>query len=501
MNSARESGPTKAAPRTSDSTPKLEDQSTTPEGRDGADACFLCGQPAELITPTGHPACQSCKAKYPDKTQLADLLEHVETWLLEYVVFPNDQGSVAMTLWIACTHIADQLDVAPYLLTTSAEIESGKTRAMEIAATLSHNPLFSSSMTPAVLFRTIDRDHPTLFLDEADNIWTGRRDDKAAELVALLNAGHRRGVKAHRMGGANKTQLLEFDVFGPKAIAGAFPDVGKIPEALRSRSIHLRMHRKLPEEKVSRWTRQTRERHKGFVDDLRTRLAETLKKLDVTGVSIDPLDELSDRDFDVWEPLLVVARLAGGRWPTAAQDAAISLCSPDPTQSIPLRIQMLRDLRELWEGTDAFMFTKEILDRLHEMPERNWGDFYGSPLTAHKLGRYLGAYGTESKFESGEGRRKGYYRQDLEGLWARYVSETSQTSQTSQTGPSFGEDESIESIESIATGSSDDDVPPENTSTEPLTDDDDERDVLTVAEDNIRAAFSGSVIVDEDEDQ
>ena len=240
-------------------------------------------------------------------------------------------------------------------------------------------------------------------------------------------------------------------MFGPKAIAGAFPDVGKIPEALRSRSIHLRMKRKLPEETVSRWTRQTRERHKEFVEELRTRLAETLTELDVTGVSIDPVDELSDRDFDVWEPLLVVARLAGGRWPTAALDAAILLCSPDPTQAIPLRIQMLRDLRELWEGTDAFMFTKEILDCLHEMPERNWGDFYGSPLTAHKLGRYLGSYGVESKFESGRGRRKGYYRQDLDDLRARYAPETSQTSQTSQTGPPSGEDEKLENLESFST--------------------------------------------------
>ena len=33
------------------------------------------------------------------------------------------------------------------------------------------------------------------------------------------------------------------------------------------------------------------------------------------------------------------------------------------------------------------------------------------------------------------------------------------------------------------------------------TDDDDERDVLTVAEDNVRAAFSGSVTVGEDEDR
>ena len=47
----------------------------------------------------------------------------------------------------------------------------------------------------------------------------------------------------------------------------------------------------------------------------------------------------------------------------------------------------------------------------------------------------------------------------------------------------------------------DDDTKPLKTALSVRTDDDDERDVLTVAEDNVRAAFSGSVSVDEDEDQ
>lgn len=408
--------------------------------------CVVCKKPADWQSPTGHWACKDCR--YPDSTKLADWLEHTEAWLREFVVFPNHHGSIAVTLWIACTHVADQLDVAPYLLITAPEIESGKTRVMEIAATLAHKPMFSSSMTPAVLFRTIDRDHPTLFLDEADNIWTGRRDDKASELMALLNAGHRRGVKAYRMGGANKTQLQEFDVFGLKAIAGAFPDVGKIPEALRSRSIHLRMKRKLPGESVSRWTRQSRERHKEFVEELRTRLADTLDEMDVAGVTIDPLDELSDRDFDVWEPLLVVARLAGGRWPTAVVDAAIALCAPDPSQAIPLRIQLLRDLREFWND-NLYMFTQEILEALHKMEDRSWSDFYGSPLTAHRLARFLSSYGIESH-PIGETRRKGYYRQDLENAWSRYTPSGSfQSVQTFQDTLRNGEPETSETSETI----------------------------------------------------
>lgn len=350
-------------------------------------------------------------------------LEETEGWLNRFVVFPNEHGSTAVALWVAYTHVAEQFDVAPYLLITAAEIESGKTRIMEVAAPLCDAPMFSSSMTPAVLFRTIDRDHPTLFLDEADNIWAGRRDDKASELVALLNAGHRRGVKAQRMGGRNRTELEEFDVFGPKAIAGAFPDVGNIPEALRSRSIHLRMQRKLPGESVARWTRQTRQQTVEWVEGLADRLAKYGNEAEPWSYTVRPIPDLSDRDFDIWEPLLAIAHAAGGDWPAKAHDAAIALCAPDPSQATPLRILVLRDLAELWDGDAAYMFTGDILEGLHALEDRQWSDFYGSPLTAHRLAKFLTAYGIESK-PAGESRRRGYYRQDLDDAWRRYAPET-----------------------------------------------------------------------------
>lgn len=357
---------------------------------------------------------------------LADLLEAVEDHLRRFVVFPNEYGSTAVALWIAYTHAVDQFDVAPYLLITAPEIESGKTRVMEVAAPLVSKPMFSSSMTPAVLFRTIDRDHPTMFIDEADNVWTGRKDEKAAELVALLNAGHRRGMKAQRMGGAGKTTLQEFDVFGPKAIAGAFPNLGDIPEALRSRSLHLRMKRKLPDEMVDRWTRQTREAGADVLARLRDDLAQVVLASEPGSVHIEPVEELSDRDFDIWEPLLAVAQRAGGRWPSTALDAALALCAQDVTQELPLRVVLLQDLAEVWDEDAVHMLTDTLLERLHKMPERMWGDYYGSPITAHKVGRLLNPYGVVPKRGPGPDRRRGYFRQDLEDLWARYLPQSVQ---------------------------------------------------------------------------
>lgn len=405
--------------------------------------CISCGKESTGISPTGHPVCADCQRKHgPKDLVLARLLSDVQAHLERFVVFPNSHGSLAVTLWIATSHIVDTLDVAPYLLVTAPEIESGKTRLIEVTAPLVPKPMFSSSMTPAVLFRTIDELQPTLFLDEADNVWSKHGDEKNQELVALLNAGHRRGIPARRMGGPGKTTLQEFDVFCMKCVAGAFPDVSKIPEALRSRSIHLRMQRKLPGENVTRWTRQAREVWLPQLGELRDELADILETVHPVDVRIDPPDELGDRDFDVWEPLLQVAHRAGQLWFEAAIDAAIAMSRPEGMQTTPPRLLVLRDVRDVWNG-ESFMLTSDILKALHELEERPWSDYYGKPLSAHKLARFLSSYDIESRYEPGEKRRKGYYRQDLEDLWLRYSSESSQSAQTSQEADS----ERTESIE------------------------------------------------------
>lgn len=390
--------------------------------------------------------------------QLAEILDRIGGWLRRFIVFPNEHGSIAVTLFIAFTYVVDLFDVAPYFLVTASEIASGKTKLLEMMAALCHKPELQSSGSPATLFRTIQKEHPTFFIDEADNVWTGRKDEKASELVALLNAGHRRGFKAKRMGGPTRTTLEEFDVFCPKVIAGAFPDIGAIPDALRSRSVHLRMKRKLPSESVDRWTRQVREAEKATIENLKTLLIDTLNESDLGSVEVGIVEELSDRDFDIWEPLLAIAGRAGGHWPRASLDAALALCSDDASQTVPLRIVLLGDLGELWRdrSDDPFILTSEILDFLHAMEERPWRDFYGAPLTPHKLGRLLSSYGIESKLETSKNepgterkRRKGYYRQDLDDTWARYSRQSSPSSPSSPTSHEQALQETLESLESL----------------------------------------------------
>jgi hypothetical protein len=60
-------------------------------------------------------------------------------------------------------------------------------------------PLKSDSITAASIYHAVDREHPTLLIDEADNLGLAFN----GPLRAVLNSGHRRGGKVTRYHGGH----------------------------------------------------------------------------------------------------------------------------------------------------------------------------------------------------------------------------------------------------------------------------------------------------------
>jgi hypothetical protein len=103
----------------------------------------------------------------------------------------------------------------------------------------------------AVLYRKIERDHPTLPLDEVDTVWRGGGgcNDNHDGLRALLKAGNESGVRVPRCAGPRGEQLVDFDVYCPKVLAG----IGQLPETVADRSILVAMKRRTKRERVERF--------------------------------------------------------------------------------------------------------------------------------------------------------------------------------------------------------------------------------------------------------
>lgn len=216
-------------------------------------------------------------------------------------------------------------------------------------------------------------------------------------------------------------------MYGPAAIAG----IGNLPETIMDRAVIVRMRRRAPDEQVrdfrERVTRPEGEALRGQLVAWAEAVAER-----VGNPWPDMPEGVTDRAADVWEPLLMVADLAGGDWPKLAQEACTAFVTGarDDTESVGTRL--LADLRQVF-GDAPVMSTEAILRALHGQEEAPWGDWYGKPLDARGLAKLLKPYQVKAtQVRIGDATPRGYRRTDLHTAWRSYLLETA-TSKTSAT--------------------------------------------------------------------
>jgi Toprim-like len=185
----------------------------------------------------------------PERGQ--DVLDATARFLRRYVVL-GEAELTAAALWVVHTHTFDAAEATPYLAINSAEKESGKTRLLETLELLVAKPWLTGRVTTAVLTRKVDREEPTLLLDESDAAFGGEKE-YAEVLRGVLNTGYRRGGKTSVAVPAGRDwDYRDLATFCPKAIAG----IGKLPDTVQSRSISITLKRKAAAEQVQRFRRK-----------------------------------------------------------------------------------------------------------------------------------------------------------------------------------------------------------------------------------------------------
>jgi hypothetical protein len=347
---------------------------------------------------------------------LANALADVEQFIRRYVVITDDQA-VTLALWVLHTYNLDAADVTPYILISSPEKRSGKSLLLDALEKLAHKPWRTVTPSAAVMFRTIEKDSPTLLLDEVDTIWGAKSRDDDEALRAVLNAGfRRRGSTVPRCDGP-KMRVRNFRTYCPKAFAGIATNV---PDTVVDRSIPIHMSRKRREDQVERW-RDSR------VELVAEGVRESIRAACVAGVALVAVlgekepelpDELSDRAQDAWEPLLAIADYAGGEWPARARKAAVSLMAEED-EALPLGARLLGDIRDVFTlHPSNKMGTTELLEHLYKIEESGWGDWFGKPITSRKLASLLKPYGIEPHKERDW---RGYYLGDFLDAFGRYL--------------------------------------------------------------------------------
>ena len=323
----------------------------------------------------------------------------------------SESSAILIALWSVYTHVYPHFGLAPYLAITSPEKRCGKTNLLILLDRLCFRPFAASNMSEAAIYRTIDQESGTLLIDEADTFLPNK-----GAMVGILNSGYKR--KTAFVIRSGKEGLEKKSTFCPKAIAM----IGEMPETLKDRSLHIRLERKSPEEKVLPIAEEG-------PDELSLLRARLLRWVADNGAAVadakpEPLKLGNDRAQDNAMPLLSVAMVIGGEWLERAQQAFEehgSGIADTPSNGEWL----LSDIAQAFAiGGRNQLLTKELLGYLHRQEEAPWPKFSrGAPIDARDLSRMLKQFGIgPAQMRHGSGQvGRGYFREHFTKAFARYV--------------------------------------------------------------------------------
>ena len=354
---------------------------------------------------------------WPEPVAGDALLDSITQAVRRYLVLPPN-GAEVIALWVIAAHAFNGFQISPRLHIRSPEKRCGKTIVLDVLECLTPRSIRTENITTAVLFRLVDGYQPTLLIDEVDSFL---KDNE--ELRGALNAGHRRGGQMLRCEGDNH-EVRAFSTFGPVALAG----IGRLPGTLEDRSITIEMRRKKPTERITRFRRD----RTGDLDDLAGMAARWIVDHEVSLSAADPdmPETLHDRAADNWRPLLTIADLAGGGWPTLARQVAVRLSSEGAEQDASVRVQLLMDIKAIFDGDERDQIPSAfICGRLAEMEDRPWPEWrHGKPITVRQLARQLAPFGiAPGTIRTGSGTARGYKKEAFKDAWSRYLPFSSDT--------------------------------------------------------------------------
>jgi hypothetical protein len=359
-------------------------------------------------------------------------LSAVEQYIRRYVVLPATTYLPA-ALWAVATHAAEQFDCFPYLALVSAVKRSGKTRLQEVLENLVRIPWRGTAPSPAALYRMLEQ-APTLMLDEVEALNGKNKSETTQILLAVLNAGHRKGSTIPRCVGATQ-EIRQFKVYGPKLFAA----IGRLPDTLMDRSIVIHMKRRTKVQQVERF-RQVRAKaetkliHDGaarFIKVHRADIEQAYQHVIETDLAF-----LNDRDADLWSPLFAICSVIdSGRLP-ALKTSALTLSAAKAGDDVDdsFALTLLRDIREIWpklgaEPQDRWE-SAVLVDSLKALPESPWLEHQ---LTARKMARMLKPFEVEPRhLRFGERTAKGYLYEHLKAAFDPYLEDLRETCETNQ---------------------------------------------------------------------
>lgn len=345
-----------------------------------------------------------------------ELLNDISAWITSYVVLPGGAAETIAT-WIIATWLRPCLYFAPILAVLSPTKRSGKTTLFDLLLQVVSRGFLTSGfgVTPAVLFRLNQTEHPTFLIDEAEKL---AHDDAARDLIGLLNAGYRRGSTVPRCVG-DKFEIQLFDAFGFRAIAA----IGRLWDTILDRSIIIPMKRKKGEMRGRFNARQVEVEGKGLAAKISRWASDNQGTVsDLDGKAERPA-WLNDRAADNWSSLFIIGKAVGGAWEEKLLDAAKKLEAKE-ADATGLGEMLLHDIEGAFrEKKEDFMRSADLVNALNKLESSPWADWNGGKgLSTVKLASMLKDFDIKPGQHWAGEKVRGYALVDFGDAFARYIS-------------------------------------------------------------------------------
>lgn len=340
---------------------------------------------------------------FPRPVSGEQLLNYIAGEFGERAVLPNHAADAA-ALWVVHTYCLDAAKHTPILALQSPGPRCGKTTVISLVSKLANRAIAVSNITPAAVYRLMERDRPTLVVDEADSFL---RDNDA--LRGVLNSGHSRDsafvIRCH----PETLEPEQFSTWGAKCVAS----IGKLSATLQDRSIVIPMQRSDLE------PRRNGPRMR-VITSCCLRWSQD-NALALRGAR-PHLPSLNARAADNWRPLIAIADHAGGPWPERARAAAAALSgASDPASHGEV---LLADIHEYIEerGVDRVL-SGDLVTHLSSLEHRPWPEWRnGRAITTRQLAELLGAFDIHPRpMRTAAGRGRGYSVDQFTEAFRRYA--------------------------------------------------------------------------------
>ena len=349
-------------------------------------------------------------APWEEPVATAELLPEIINKIRRYIVArPHETIAIALWTMMAWTH-----DIAAYhsvyLVVTSAEPDSGKTTLLGVLKFLVPKPFTGAEPTGPSIFRFVDREKPTLLIDEADDLFARKTDVKH-----IFNAAWTRGTKIPRQ---VKGETYWFDPFSPKIVGLLGLN---LPRTLSGRSIVAKLLPKKPDEKVADFNYNDDEEFTTLRRKLSRWAMDNANAIKGASPLLPP--DFGNRIAANWRLLLAIAELAGSDWPARAREAAqrMSRTARKPSWGV----RLLAEMRLMFAAGRKEIPSQQVVDELLSDPDGPWGEYKNGAITQRQLADILEQFDIAPTVihptKRGGLSRRGYKAAQFEEAFARFL--------------------------------------------------------------------------------